>query len=118
VRLLLVLAALPLVSSCGGSQSPAAASGGLHGTVTRGPITPTCIQDEPCSAPAKGLTLSFSKNGVIVARVKTGDDGSYRVRLPAGTYFVLGGQPVRPQHVNVRDSGFRQVDFSFDTKIR
>ena len=121
MRLLLVLLAVPLLSSCGGgSQQPSGGGGssGLQGTVTRGPITPTCSQNEPCSAPARAIALSFSKGGKVVARVKTGDDGTYRVELPAGRYFVLGPQPVRPQQVDVATSGFRRVDFSYDTKIR
>jgi hypothetical protein len=120
MRLLLVLLAVPLLSSCGGGSQPSndGGSSGLRGTVTRGPITPTCSQNEPCSGPAPDITLSFSKGGKIVARVKTGDDGAYRVELPAGRYFVLGPQPVRPQQVEVATSGFRRVDFSYDTKIR
>jgi hypothetical protein len=86
--------------------------------VSRGPITPTCTIGKPCTAPARGLTLSFSKSGSVVARTQTGDDGSYRVELPAGTYFVMGSQPVRPQHVMVSTGRFRRVDFSIDTKIR
>jgi hypothetical protein len=120
MRLLLVLLALPLLSSCGGAahSSGGGGSSGLQGTVARGPITPTCSQNTSCTAPARGITLSFSKAGQVVAHAKTGDDGSYRVELPAGRYFVLGVQPVRPQHVDVPANGFRRVDFSIDTKIR
>ena len=119
MRLVLVLLALPLLSACGGAQqSLQSGAGGLQGTVVRGPITPTCSQNTSCTAPARGLTLTFSKDGKVVARAKTGDDGSYRVELSAGRYFVLGPQPVRPQHVDVSGDGFRHVDFSIDTKIR
>jgi hypothetical protein len=120
MRLVLVLLALPLLSACGGAaqQSLHSGAGGLQGTVVRGPITPTCSQNTSCTAPARGLTLTFSKDGKVVARAKTGDDGSYRVELSAGRYFVLGPQPVRPQHVDVSGDGFRRVDFSIDTKIR
>jgi hypothetical protein len=121
MRLLLVLLALPLLSSCGGNsqqQLHGGGSGGLRGTVTRGPITPTCSKDTACSAPAGDVTLTFSKSGNVVARVKTDNDGSYSVDLPPGRYFVLGPQPVRPQQVDVAASAFRRVDFSYDTKIR
>jgi hypothetical protein len=120
MRLLLVLLALPLLSSCGGGATQGSGGGGsgLRGTVARGPITPTCSKNTSCTAPARGLTLTFSKDGKVVARAKTGDDGTYRVELSAGRYFVLGPQPVRPQHVNVSGDGFRRVDFSIDTKIR
>jgi hypothetical protein len=116
MRRLLVLATIPLLSACGGAQK-AGGSGGLEGTVSRGPITPTCVKGASCTAPADGTKLTFSKDGKVVARVVTAADGTYRVSLPAGRYFVLGGQPVKPQHVTV-GSGFRRVDFSIDTKIR
>jgi hypothetical protein len=122
MRCLLVLAALPLLASCGGSSQQTLHGGGsppgLQGTVARGPITPTCSKNEPCSEPARGMTLTFSKAGEDVAHVQTDDNGSYRVALDPGRYFVLGPQPVRPQHVDVPSSGFRRVDFSIDTKIR
>jgi hypothetical protein len=120
VRLLAILVALPLfLTACGGTQeSSSGGSGGLQGTVSRGPITPTCSKDEPCSAPADGVELTFSKEGKVVAQVETDGDGSYKVRLEPGRYFVLGPQPVKPQQVDVAASGFRRVDFAIDTKIR
>jgi hypothetical protein len=119
MRLLIVLAVLPL-AACGGSQGSSAggASTGLHGKLARGPITPTCSKNEPCTEPVRGVTLTFSRAGKVVARVETADDGSYRVKLAPGRYFVLGPQPVKPQQVDVAASGFRRVDFSIDTKIR
>ncbi|TML35701.1 MAG: carboxypeptidase regulatory-like domain-containing protein [Actinobacteria bacterium] len=117
MRRLAVLAAFPLLSACGGAQ-PASGGSGLQGTVSRGPITPACVQGKPCTEPARGVTLSFSKDGSVVARVKTSDDGTFRVNLPVGRYFVQGVQPVRPQHVSVSSGSFLRVDFSIDTKIR
>ena len=114
-----MLAALPLLSSCGAAQqSLQAGSGGLQGTVSRGPITATCVQGKPCSAPARGVTLSFSRGGSVVAHTKTNEDGIYRVGLAAGRYFVTGARPVRPQQVSVGSGGFRRVDFTIDTGIR
>jgi hypothetical protein len=118
MRRLLVLAAVPLLSACGGSEQASRGGSGLQGKVARGPISPTCAIGKPCSAPARGLSLSFSRDGRVVASVKTGDDGSYRVELPAGRYVVMGAQPVRPQHVTVSTGRFHRVDFSIDTKIR
>jgi DNA-binding beta-propeller fold protein YncE len=92
----------------------------LQGKVSRGPITPTCRIGNPCSAPARGLTLRFSKDGnqAVVAQTKTGKDGAYRIDLPPGIYFVMAAQPVKPQHVTVPKGRYARVDFSFDTKIR
>jgi hypothetical protein len=64
------------------------------------------------------MTLTFSRGGSVVARVTTKTDGTYRVSLAAGRYFVMGAQPVRPQHVSVPGGDFRHVDFAIDTKIR
>jgi hypothetical protein len=90
----------------------------LQGTVFRAPATPTCVKGQTCSRPAPGVTLRFSRDGSIVAGVKTGDDGSYRIGLPAGRYSVSAAQPVRPQEVNVPRAGVLRVDFILETKIR
>jgi hypothetical protein len=118
MRRVLVLAALPLLTSCGGTQPLSGGPGGLQGKVMRGPITPTCTQGRSCSEPARGVTLRFSKDGSLVALVKTDDGGAYRVTLPPGRYFVTAVQPVRPQQVSVGRRAFRRVDFAIDTKIR
>ena len=54
----------------------------------------------------------------MVAHVKTKDDGTYRVSLAAGRYFVMSAQPLKPQQVSVPSGGFRRVNFAIDTKIR
>ena len=61
---------------------------GLRGLVTRGPITPVCVAEQPCSEPAPHVTLLFSRNGPVVGRAVTNSEGRYRVRLPAGLYSV------------------------------
>jgi hypothetical protein len=117
-----------LVSFVVGLAAAASASGagearsGLHGTVTRAPIRPVCVPERPCSAPARGVTLTFSRNGDEVARARTGDDGSYRVRLPAGSYAVRtirrGPRRLEPSHVRVSRGRYARVNFSLDTGIR
>jgi hypothetical protein len=118
MRRLLLLALIPALSACGGVGHPAGGSGALEGTVFGAPATPTCAKGQSCSRPAPGVTLRFSKSGSVVARVKTGNDGSYEISLAAGGYFVASGQPVRPEQVTVADGSVRHVDFTFDTKIR
>ncbi|MEN3342790.1 MAG: hypothetical protein V7644_2194, partial [Actinomycetota bacterium] len=44
---------------------------GLHGVVTRGPTQPVCQVGVPCSKPAVGAVLVFSRNGTVAARVRT-----------------------------------------------
>ena len=90
----------------------------------RGPNTPVCTAEQPCSEPAKNVTLVFSRNGQVVRRAKTNDQGRYRVALAPGLYVVRltpkpnigrGLEPVRARVVRAR---FRRVDFSIDTGIR
>jgi hypothetical protein len=120
MRCLLVLALVPLLSSCGGGGGRAAEAGGtLEGTVFRAPATPTCVKGQPCSRPAPGVTLHFSRSGsTVVGGVRTRNDGTYRVSLSPGRYSVSAAQPVRPRQVSVPREGVRRVDFTLETKIR
>jgi hypothetical protein len=99
-------------------------SGGLHGVVTRGPITPVCQVGTPCSAPAVGAVLLFSRGGRTVAQIRAGVGGRYAVRLAAGVYTVsLSPTPrvgfgLRPRLARVLPNKDRRVDFSIDTGIR
>ncbi|TML56981.1 MAG: hypothetical protein E6G22_16320 [Actinobacteria bacterium] len=120
MRALAALAAVIAASSAGAATS----SSGLRGLVMRGPNTPVCTAEQPCSEPAKNVTLVFSRNGQVVRRAKTNDQGRYRVALAPGLYVVRltpkpnigrGLEPVRARVVRAR---FRRVDFSIDTGIR
>jgi len=112
--------ALALVA---GAQATVAKSG-LHGVVMRGPITPMCVAEEPCTEPAKNVTLLFSRNDRIVGRAVTDSAGRYRLRLPASVYSVrrpgsVGiGRGIEPNHARVYGRRFVRVDFSIDTGIR
>jgi hypothetical protein len=111
---------LILASGAGATTRPS----GLYGVVTRGPITPTCVADLPCDAPAKGVTLLFSRNDRVVSRVVTDAAGRYRLRLPAGLYTVrrpaapIIDRRLDPDHARVRSGKISRVDFSIDTGIR
>ena len=96
---------------------------GLHGVVTRGPTTPVCQVGTPCSEPAVGTVLVFSRDGRVAARARAGAGGRYTVRLGAGYYAVRISPPQRigglkPQHVRVRMGVNGRVDFQVDTGIR
>jgi len=57
------------------------------------------------------------------ARTRTGDDGRYRITLPAGTYTVtspshLAGRGLTPGRVTVRTGVYRRVAFRLDVGIR
>ena len=111
-----LFAALVLAAPAG-----AATGSGLSGVV-RLP-KPVCLQDAPCDGAASGVTLVFSRNGRVVKRVVSGDQGRYRVTLPAGTYSVsspdaMPSGRVLPSRVRVYIARFRRVDFFVDNGIR
>jgi hypothetical protein len=97
---------------------------GLHGVVTRGPTQPVCQVGVPCSEPAVGATLVFSRNGTVAARVRAGQGGRYSVRLRPGYYSVRTlpatkiGSGMRPRQVHVKSGVNSRADFLIDTGIR
>ena len=117
--LLVGLAALiPLSAASAGT-----AVTGLRGTVVLSPSQPVCYEGEPCSKPAVGYLLSFSRNGRVIGRATTRADGSYRVVLGRGRYAV-SFEPrrptltLRPTSVLVVAGNVRRVDFEIDTGLR
>jgi hypothetical protein len=104
----------------GGAAQGSTIKSGLYGEVTRGPITPVCIAEEPCSAPVPGALIVFSRSGRDVAQTRTAPNGTYRMALTPGTYSVrvLRARPVDPGSARVQRGHFSHVDFSIDTGIR
>jgi hypothetical protein len=88
----------------------------------RGPTAPVCRVGTPCSAPAKNVVLSFTRNGTTRSTT-TDSRGRYSIRLAAGVYAVktnqrpFGSVP-QPRTVRVRASQSTRIDFAIDTGIR
>lgn len=121
VKGLVIVAAVGLLTAVGANATPSPS--GLKGTVTRGPISPVCVVEQPCSEPAPNVTLLFSRDGRIAARSTTDASGRYRIRLAPGRYQVSRTAPPRtgrfdPDHVRVLPGRFTRVDFAIDTGIR
>jgi hypothetical protein len=122
MRHLLLLLVVAVTISAGAASG--ATGSGLRGLVTRGPITPVCMVEQPCDEPAANVRLVFLQNGVVVSRVRTSPTGWYRVALAPGRYAVrLPGKPgigriVKPQTARVLRGRYSRVDFSIDTGIR
>jgi hypothetical protein len=95
----------------------------LHGTVMKGPTQPVCQVGKPCSAPAVGVTLVFSRRGHVVGRTRTVSGGRYAIRLAPGFYAVAVSPPMtigrglEPRSVTVRTVTTTR-NFSLDTGIR
>jgi hypothetical protein len=108
------------VSAAGaGGATPAS---GLYGVVTRGPVTPVCVAEKPCSRPVAGATIVLSRDGLI-KRAITDRLGRYRMGVEAGRYTVrvlLDGtaQRARPTSVVVPVARYARVGLSIDTGIR
>jgi Carboxypeptidase regulatory-like domain len=97
-------------------------TGTIHGQVMRTPTTPVCRAGTPCSAPAKHVTLYFTRSGSTRAAT-TDARGRYSIQLPAGIYAVKTnqtpfGRVPQPKTVRVRSGSSTKVDFAIDTGIR
>jgi hypothetical protein len=96
---------------------------GLTGMVRKGPITPVCVAERPCSAPAAGVTLVFSRGGRDRARATSDRRGEYAVGLAPGAYDVrVLARPrwraLKPAAVRVPVGRVARVNFMLDTGIR
>jgi hypothetical protein len=117
-------------SSGGAASNPpgAAGTGTVAGMVLAGPVCPV-VQSPPDPAcadrPVVGaVVVALDASGREVARASSGEDGRYRIPLPAGTYTLV------PQHVDglmgtastviveVRTGSTTMADLAYDTGIR
>jgi len=121
VKLGASLVVLAAAVACG-SATGSGLQTGVYGAVTKGPLTPVCSDAAPCQGPAADMLLVFARNGSVVARTRTRDNGSYRIALRPGRYVVRAGptrfNAVQPSSASVPQKGFRRVDFFVDTGIR
>jgi hypothetical protein len=123
MRVLVLLSSVALLVATG-AQATAVRRGALNGLVTRGPIAPICVVEQPCNEPAPDVTLLFSRNDRVVGRAVTDADGRYSVRLVAGLYSVRRpassgiDRRLEPNRVRVFAGRAIRVDFSIDTGIR
>jgi hypothetical protein len=98
---------------------PPSGATGVAGLVMRGPITPVCASEVPCSAPAAGVVVQVLQGATTLARVTTGKDGKYYVALVPGSYVVsASGRGVQPQVARVQAGRIAEADFMIDTGIR
>lgn len=118
-RLVAIGALVTLAIGCGSAGGGTAT--GLHGYVRRGPTMPVCRVGVPCTAPARGVKLTFSRAGRVAATATTDDKGWYRVVLRAGSYSVnTSGKrsAIGPQTATVQSGKMKRRDFLIDTDIR
>jgi len=98
----------------------AALLSGLLGLVTRGPTTPVCRPDKPCSAPYAHATLVFT-GAAASKRVTTDAKGAYRIALAPGPYAVRVQRAQfgwKPLFVTVPRGRYGRANVYVDTGIR
>ena len=98
----------------------AALLSGLYGVVTRGPITPVCSVEVPCTAPYAHSTLLFSRPS-LMRQVTTDAQGKYRIRLAPGRWSLRVKDAHfgwKPTAVWVPTGRYGHVNVSVDTGIR
>jgi hypothetical protein len=120
----LALCGSVFAAALAGAAAPRSATKTLiSGTVMLDPATPVCYVGKSCSRPARGFTLEFSQRAPV-ARVKTNDQGRYRVRLRPGTYQVNSpgakviGNGLNPKRIKVPARARTARNFTYDAGIR
>jgi hypothetical protein len=122
LRAVAVLAAL---TACGTSDAlgPDAAQG-IEGLALLGPQCPVQSLEDPCpDLPHQAWIEVRTSEGQSVARVRSGEDGRFRVGLHPGVYILdpeVGNPWPTADEVNVivKKGVFTPVTVSFDTGIR
>jgi hypothetical protein len=116
-----VVVAMSLLACSSGQLAPPTT--GLTGVVTRGPVTPVCRVDLPCSAPFVG-TFSVLQGTKVIGTFQSDSEGRFTVMLYPGTYSVvltdatLLGPFRQSKTVTVVSPGLTTVNLEFDTGIR
>jgi hypothetical protein len=123
MRKVVALAALGTLVLGAGSAGGGTATTGLRGYVKRGPTRPVCRVGVPCTEPARGVKLFFSRNGKVAATTTTDTKGFYRVTLRAGRYAVRTNKrgpeaTPQPSTATVQASTVKRRDFLLDTGLR
>jgi hypothetical protein len=116
-----VIAALAAVGPASARTGP---DSGIRGNVTYGPTCPVERPGEVCERPYDArLRIRARSTKKIVATVRSGDDGRFKVRLRPGRYVVEPASRSRypvadPVNATVHAHRFTRVTISFDSGIR
>ncbi|MGW8266746.1 MAG: hypothetical protein ACWGSQ_10280 [Longimicrobiales bacterium] len=120
-----IAGALLAVMACGSDDllGPKAAQG-IDGIVLLGPQCPVESLENPCpDLPYRAWIDIRTRNGDLVTRIRSGEDGRFRVGLRPGLYR-LGPESGNPfpvageQEVWVEEGVYTAVTVNFDTGIR
>jgi hypothetical protein len=118
VRRALLLTAL-LLAGCAGSESDGKAR--VSGLVRIGPTPGPCVGGTPCSQPARGVKLVFSRAAHDPVRATTDERGHYELDLEPGTYRVGAPKYASPATLHPATAKVEkdmQLNISIDTGVR
>ena len=97
---------------------------GIEGMVLLGPQCPVESLENPCpDLPYRAWIKVLNRDGGIVTRIRSGEDGRFRVGLRPGLYLLdpESGNPfpvAGDQEVRVDEGVYAAVTVNFDTGIR
>jgi hypothetical protein len=118
----LTLVAVALLSGCAGSTTSGSGEAGVQGVVRVGPGCPVEQAGNPCPDRPLAAELEFVQGSEVVATVRSGEDGRFRVALTPGSYTIRCGRSglpsLRPVRVTVPPRAFASVTLTFDSGIR
>ncbi len=120
-----VVASILAIAACGTDDllGPGALQG-IEGLVLIGPQCPVQTLEDPCpDLPYEAVIDIQNRDGDVVVRARSGEDGTFRVGLRPGVYTLvpLSGNPfpaAQAQDVEVLRGEYAEVTISFDTGIR
>jgi hypothetical protein len=121
MKLVCLLAAVTVLTACGGTSAGSSDSG-IRG---RAVISPACPV-EPCTVAEPPYEGSFvvRKGDNVLATVKTDAEGRFEMRLAPGPYVLQSEVEaealplLKPVEVTVREHEFTNVTLAFDSGIR
>jgi len=106
-------------------QSATAAETGIEGNVLLGPTCPVQRVDSPCPDRPYVATIDVvdATSGATAATVTSGDDGRFRVLVPAGTYRLVPRNTGTLPHgtevsVTVVEGLLSEAQVNYDSGIR
>jgi hypothetical protein len=112
-----------LAVACGGANGP---TGLLEGKVTLGPITPVeAVGGPPNTRPYAATVDVETPAGDVVKTVTSGNDGTFSLRLAAGSYRLVPRSPqgqsfphAAPANTTVVAGQTTTVEIAYDSGIR